>query len=491
MERTAYCVVTAVRRILFDYQIILSSNELPHTPMHAMVLRCMLSVALALVGGARAGAESAYSPAPVFSGLKSCVVPGIAGAQCAILNVPESRDGASRRTLPLRILLLPAETRKQGSIPIFVVAGGPGGTITEAAAAFGKSWERQEHDVVLVDQRGTGAGHRLDCFDPVDQRPFATPFTYEFTKRCRESLSKHFDLSQFSTPNSVADLEDVRQALGYNQIGLEAVSFGTYLSVMYMREHPDRVGAALLFSLVSPDNPVPLYFARSTQSSFDGLVAECEADPQCGAAFPALHDDFNAVLRRLKSAPATVAVKKPDGSVSSVSLNADDFADAVRVMLYVEARSRELPLLIHQARNGNYEPFVRIALDADTAFYHAARLGLFFSITCNEFISRIRPEDIAPATAGTFAGDHRVLGQIDSCSKWPKTHLPERMFSPFVVNVPTVLISGRLDPVTPPSWSEAARKFLPNSLRLIVPGGHGPWSPCTSAIGAQLFATRS
>jgi pimeloyl-ACP methyl ester carboxylesterase len=110
-----------------------------------------------------------------------------------------------------------------------------------------------------------------------------------------------------------------------------------------------------------------------------------------------------------------------------------------------------------------------------SGFYAGARFGLHYAITCNEFVDRIRPEEVDPATRGSYFGSWRVKGQIALCKAWPKTDLLGDYFKPFRSDVPAVLISGDTDPVAPPRWGDEVKSFMPNAIHLIVPGGgHTP-----------------
>jgi pimeloyl-ACP methyl ester carboxylesterase len=164
------------------------------------------------------------------------------------------------------------------------------------------------------------------------------------------------------------------------------------------------------------------------------------------------------------------------------------FADAVRVMMY--RTPREVPFVIEQAAAGNFSPFAEAGLRANRGVYTGARMGLHYCITCNEFVSRIRPEEIGPATRGTFLGSWRVKDQMAACKDWPKTELPADYFEPFRLETPAVLVSGAEDSASPPHWGEEAQSFMPNAIHIIVPGGgHTPEDGCTRSIRHELFRT--
>src|SRR6185437_2589205 len=134
------------------------------------------------------------------------------------------------------------------------------------------------------------------------------------------------------------------------------------------------------------------------------------------------------------------------------------------------AIDRRVPLLLKRARAGDYRPFAEIAMEHGRGLKQDVAMGLLLSVSCSEDVNRIRPEEVAKATAGSFIGDYRVRGQMAACSVWPKAQLAPDYDTPYRSNVPVLLVSGNLDPVTPPRWGAEAAKYFPNSLHIVVPG---------------------
>jgi pimeloyl-ACP methyl ester carboxylesterase len=279
--------------------------------------------------------------------------------------------------------------------------------------------------------------------------------------------------------------------MGYDKINLEAGSMGTYASQMYIRRHGEHVRSAYLTSLVPLANRVPLYHAQSAQLALDQLFSQCDKDSACHAAYPRLREDFAAVLAKVHQGPVLTWVRHPvTGAKTEVHLSEPAFADAVRVMMYSGERAREVPFLIEQAMAGDFSAFADAALRTIRGFYAGARFGLHYAITCNEFVHRIRPEEVEPATRGSYFGSWRVKAQMDLCKAWPKTELPGDYFKPFRSNTFALLISGDTDPVAPPRWGEEVKSFMPNAIHLVVPGGgHTPDNDCTRSIRSELFRT--
>ncbi|HKD42657.1 MAG TPA: alpha/beta hydrolase [Myxococcaceae bacterium] len=413
--------------------------------------------------------------------------------RCGVYNVFEDRRTRKGRKLPLKIVVIAARRPHPDQGPVFYMPGGPGETATEMAADMIDSVDRDEHDVVLVDERGTGDGHRLDCpslgSDDNLEGYLKPPFDPEAARDCRRKLERHFDLSQYTTAAFAEDLDEIRQAMGYAKINLDAGSFGTYAALMYIRRHGEHVRSAYLASVVTLSNRVPLYHAEAAQRALDELFRQCDQDAACHAAHPRLREDFTAVLAKVHERPVLTWVRHPTtGSRTEVHLAEPAFADAVRVMMYSGERARELPFLIEQARAGDFSPFADAAVRTIRGFYAGARFGLHYAITCNEFVDRIRPEEVEPATRGSYFGAWRVNGQIALCKAWPKTHLPGDHFEPFRSEVPAVLISGDTDPVTSPRWGEEVKSFMPNAIHLVVTGGgHTPDNDCTRSIRSEMF----
>jgi pimeloyl-ACP methyl ester carboxylesterase len=430
--------------------------------------------------------------------LRPCRVPDVdEELRCGTHDVPENRRLDGGRTLPLRVIVIPARAERPEKEPVFILAGGPGQAATGFAPFLVGSWERQHHPVVLVDQRGTGEGHRLDCplggSDDAPQGYLEPLFSDSSTFRaCREELEKRADLTQYTTPIAMQDLDEVRQALGYERIHLEGGSYGTRAALTYLRMYGQHVKSALLSGLVPMANRGPLFHAAAAQRAFEELVAECEAEAPCRAAHPHLREDLAAILQGLRDRPARVRVSHPvTGAATELLLSEGAFAEALRMMMYSVESGRSVPLLLQRARAGDFTPFAQTALQGSRGLRSSLRFGLMLSVTCDEDVARIHPEEVERETAGSFLGSQRVRGQLAACAEWPRATLPEEHFRPFRSEVPVVLLSGRLDPVTPPSWAEEARRSLPRSVHLVTPGAHVTMNECIASIGARLFRSAS
>jgi len=417
--------------------------------------------------------------------LKPCTLPGVDAAAkptCGTLTVYENRAARSGRTIGLRVVVFRATGPTRAPDPIFFIAGGPGSSVVNDEAAFlarDPGGLRARRDLVLVDQRGTGGSHPIDCvfYGPPDSlQAFLGDFMPPAAvRRCRETYAKDTDLTQYTTTIAVDDLDDVRAALGATQINLSGGSYGTRAAQEYMRRHPDRVRSATLFGLVPPSERIPQHFARDAQSSLDAIVAECAADAACRGAFPRLGDDIREVFDGLRRSPARVTVEHPrTNQPVTVSLSRDMVAETLRYMLYQSGSASLVPAAMHQAATGDFTWLARRSLRARWADGKGTFDGLYAAITCAEDVPMTDAALESAEAKGTFLGDYRMRNQRAACEVWGRSPVPADFVTPVRSKAAVLLVTGALDPVTPPRNADEVARTLPNSVKVVVPsGGHG------------------
>ncbi|MGH6616919.1 alpha/beta fold hydrolase [Sphingomonas sp.] len=389
------------------------------------------------------------------------------------------------------MIVLPASSGKARE-PVFVLGGGPGQAATELASDY-KEGEFADHDLVFMDVRGTGEGHALDCPGGSDETPeaYLEPFLAAGAgfAACRDELQRHADLTQYTTMAAMRDLDDLRRAMGFETINIDSGSYGTRAALIYIHMFGDHVRAAVLNSSVPVENRAPLYHAAAAQRAFDLLVEQCAADASCHAAYPYISADLWTVLNRLRAKPEHVTIAHPiTHAPLQVILSASGFADALRVMLYSADAGRRVPRLLQDAKMGNLAPFAEAAMLSSRRLANSIRTGLLLSFTCSEDVRRIRPDEVARATKGSFIGDQRVRSQMAACAIWPRTHVPKDYYAPVKSNVPVLIISGEVDPVTPPAWGKMMLRSFPNGIQVILPAGHTPYNDCTVSLSTRLYA---
>lgn len=432
-------------------------------------------------------ATSAGAQTPALE-MRPCELPHGAGpGRCGTYWALENRAQPDGRRIPINVTVVPARSATPRPDPIFFFVGGPGQTASDLAGFWVQAQEREHRDIVLVDQRGTGRDHPLPCRlsgSPDNLQGYLDPiFNAELFRRCRAELEPRADLVHYTTADYVDDVDEVRRALGYDKINVQGGSYGTRVVLFYLRQYPRNARTAYMTGLYPATSRNPLYHAADSQAALDSIFALCAREAGCSAAFPNLRREFAETLERLRRQPARVTIPHPQtGAPLELALDANAFAEGVRVTMYNWDRARRLPLLLHRAHGGDYAAFAATALTNNAALRDMLFFGLGMSTVCQEDMPRITEADIVAETRNTFLGDHRVRTQRAACGEWPRRPLPASLADPVVSDVPALLVSGAYDPATAPRWGTVAARTLRNSLHLVVPGGHTPQSPCLDRI---------
>lgn len=412
-----------------------------------------------------------------FSRLKPCRLPGIGEELlCGKLTVFENRQTRTGRKIDLNVVVLRAFDPKNKAEPLFDLAGGPGIASTSAAmfyATDGKEY-RRKHDIVLVDQRGTGKSNPLTA-EPVKKTPqdyLSEMYPVDYVKNLRRTLEQHADLTQYTTSIAMDDLDDVRSWLGYERINLFGLSYGSRAVLVYLRQHPDRVHTATIAGVAPTYLKMPLHHSEGAARAMELLLQACEQDRQCQQAFPQVRDKWATVLAQLGRQPARVQYSPPDrtGPVT-VEIERDIFAEKIRNWMYGRDKASRIPLIVHEAAKGDFAPFLHEAISPSPTDFIAD--GMYLSVTCAEDVPFIDQEEAAKLNAGNPFGNYRVFQQTRACSMWPQGKIPADFLEPVSSKVPVLILSGNFDPVTPPKYSEEVAKSLPNSRRVVIPqAGH-------------------
>jgi pimeloyl-ACP methyl ester carboxylesterase len=430
--------------------------------------------------------------------LLPCHVPGVREeVRCGNVFVWENRDHPARRRLALRIVALPSRAPTPARDPVFVLAGGPGAAATALAPSYARAQAlRARHDIVLVDQRGTGASNPLRChlfgLDALAGREAALlgdALPPAAVERCRQRLEGQADLSQYSTARAADDLDEVRSALGYQRIDLLGGSYGTLVAQVYLRRHPDAVRAVVLDGVVPLDEPLPLHHAAAGDRALKLLLAECAKDPLCHAAYPRLPEELDQLFATLDRRPEVHVQTR--GKTLAVTPSRPLIAEALRLMLYGDDAA-DVPFLIDKASRGDLGPLVERALRSRLDIESHLALGANLAVLCSEDLPFIDDAAAARETAGTLLGDARIRELRAACAVWPHVDLTPAERAPVVSRVPTLLLSGERDPVTPPEFGARVASHLPDSRQLVLPhGGHGARGDCVSDLVADFLERAS
>ncbi len=456
-----------------------------------------------LISLALATAAAMPQMATAADGLQACRVPGIKyEIQCGKVSrlLDPARPQGPR--IDVHYAVVPAMARNKLPDPVFLLAGGPGQSAIELAGVALNSMGalarlHARRDLVFVDQRGTGRSASLACPErPLRSLAEATDPDMQWRElaQCRASLEKlpyiqkPSDLGYFTTTLAMQDLDAVRQALGAQRINLIGVSYGTRAALEYLRQFPQSVRRSVLDGVAPPDMVLPASVGEDNQAALDALWASCGGKSACAQAFPRLAADWAALKASL---PKVVTVRHPStGEAQNLTLTREVLMALLRPALYSPLLSAGLPQAITHAAAGRYEGLVGLATAMALRGRTGLASGMHFSVICSEDAPRMASSASAtPAAAAPDFSDDFERQYRRVCADWPRGPVPAAFYQLSASPSPVLLLSGGLDPVTPPRHAERAAKALGENARsVIVPNaGHGVLSVSCMAEPVRDF----
>jgi pimeloyl-ACP methyl ester carboxylesterase len=442
--------------------------------MPRTLARATLALAFALSLGSAPGAAGAQT-------LTDCRVAGLRNSvRCGVVRRPLDPARPDGQKIDIHYAVVPALARRKLPDPVFLIAGGPGQSAIDVASQVMPLFSRlnNRRDIVFVDQRGTGQSAPLNCEDPkresLDQQS-GNDEQVRIMIACNAALLKlpyihaPADLGFFTTPIAMQDLDAVRRQLGASRIDLVGVSYGTRAALDYLRQFPNAVRRVVLDSVAPPDMVLPASFSTDGQAALDSVFTACAREPACARAYPHLHADWEKLLASLPK--AATAPHPLTGQPEHFTLTRDMVLGAVRGALYNPVIAAALPAAISQAAAGRYEGLIGIGSVLGSRRGLQLAMGMHFSVVCAEDAPLLdKTADPPGADFGRSVADlyQRV------CAAWPRGAVPPAFYTIPPSRVPTLLLSGGIDPATPPRHgARVAAALGPSARQVVVPhAGH-------------------
>ena len=425
--------------------------------------------------------------------LEDCALTSPSGdqtdARCGILIVPENRAEPDGSQIELHIAVIPAITRSPEPDALFLLAGGPGQSAIETFPAMLPVIFKihEERDIVLVDQRGTGDSNPLRCADPEDET-LNNEEALQIIRSCPSTLDA--DLRFYTTEIAMTDLDEVRQALGYETINIYGASYGTRAALTYLRMFPTHVRTVTLDAVVDPGFVMFMDAAKDGQAALDAFFVRCETDDACNTAFPDVKNEFYQLLTRLEAAPADITIPHPlTHEPLELTVTRRLIASMVFNTLYVPDLVATLPLSIHEAyADQDYVPLLSAGFLVNAGLYD----GMFYAVACTEDAPLISAAEASKHSEGSVFGD-LTADFVETCAAWPKGNVSSEFRAPVVSDVPALILSGQVDPITPPVHAEEVAASLTNELNLVFGGmGHGNLANrCTTKLFTDFIESGS
>jgi len=394
--------------------------------------------------------------------------------ECGWLEVAENPEQPDGRKIQVRVARIPARGRVAEPDPLVFFAGGPGQSATESWPILAGALKKvnENRDILLVDQRGTGQSNPLKC----PQIELAEALSLDWdelarsTRECLDSLDG--DPRYYTTTIAMHDIDAARAALGYEQVNLYGGSYGTRAAQVYLRLFPEKVRSVVLDGVVPQSLALGTEHAKKLDQAIYRVLAACDADVLCGAAFPDTTGNLGTLIGELDITPVDITVEHPTtGEPFPLTFNREVLATALRFLTYSADTQAMLPLLIHEA--ATEQRFDRLAsqmLIAATGLQQSISQGMEMSVMC--------AEDFPLYPAETEPGDYLLSDIMEKavniqCNIWPRGPVPENFHDPVSGDVPVLLLSGELDPVTPPEYGDQVAVHFTSSRHLVATGqGH-------------------
>lgn len=421
--------------------------------------------------------------------------------ECGMLSVPELYSKRFGKKLQLAVLVLKSTSPNKKPDPIIYLQGGPGGAALETVSTWQHSPWRMERDIILIDQRGTG-------YSEPDLR---CPETYEYfdylsgVEACRDRLAKLVDLQAFNSRENAADIDLLRKTLGFKEVNLFGVSYGTRLALTIMRDYPKGIRSVILDSVYPPQvnrlAETDANFYRLMQKVFE----DCRNDNDCYAAYPTLEQDFSAGLQMLNENPAQILS-------DSLYLNGDDLLNLFFQSMYDERITPSLPYSISKLGDGDYNSilllltgiakpqelennvslvgkFIQIIIEQlRNQWREVEAEGVYYSTECQEDILFHTAKQVNQSVAQlpTFiqdAAQNQAETMFEICKLWRVKKSPILEDQPITSDIPTLVLAGVYDPVTVPAWGELASRTLSKSYFYTFPNAaHGVFASGDCAV---------
>ena len=416
--------------------------------------------------------------------------PGVV-VQCGYLIVPESRRSPSNATLRLYTVVIRSIASDPAPDPVLYLSGGPGSHAVEVVPfLMGEVLLPllQERDVIVFDQRGTGLSEpSLAC--PEDNQVVLNNLATDIKgedltslhlgalAECKERLVKEgVNLDAYNSAENAADIADLREQLGIQEWNLLGVSYGTKLALTTMRDHPAGIRSAILDSAYPLEVAIHSEAVSNVDRALKELFTSCADDTRCDTAFPDLEQKLFDVLELLDKDPVgTTVFSQLKGTDHKVLVNGERFLETVIEALYITEIIPLVPEMIYQAGEGNLRHFDFIAGVTLGQMDFLSR-GMFMSVQCADEIPFTTAEE-AMGAVNKFPRLRPyidVTAPFDFCGVWNVSPSLSAENQPVSSGIPTLILAGQYDPVTPPSWGRQVQRSLSSSYLLEFPGnGHG------------------
>lgn len=394
-------------------------------------------------------------------------------AECGRLTVSVNRE-VPEQTIELNVAVVRSDSDKKKPDALLLLAGGPGQSAVESFVPMLGILQNvfKHRDIVLVDQRGTGNSYPLRCELSEDEAAEVMDTQSEAWKtwlgNCRSQIK--VDVNHFTTTDAILDLEAVRVALGVPQWNLYGGSYGTRKALTYMQMFSDSVRVAVLDGVVPQSEALSSSHEQNLQSTLRRIFAYCQQDSSCNEAFGDAEQQMWDFLASLEKQPLSLQIAGSHGRFEPFELTREQAVIALRMFSYTPETMGLIPLLVSLAKHQQPENLAYQSQMIWSQLEQGLNNALELSVVCAEDTPFMQPQ---PARANSLFGNDFYQLSKQRCEIWGSRAVDAAFKQDVVSDIPTLLLSGELDPVTPPAFAEKAAASLSRSTQLVAKGqGH-------------------
>jgi pimeloyl-ACP methyl ester carboxylesterase len=437
--------------------------------------------------------------------------PQEAAISCGFVVVPEDHLNHNGKTIRVAVAVFEDESPNHQPDPVILLAGGPGEKTMDNAHQLASFLAplHKNRDLIVFDQRGVGLSEpALECpgweqvqYEVLDEpdAEIAMQTTFEGLMLCGDRLeSEGHNLAAYNTLQNAADVNAIRNALGYEKLNLYGGSYGSHLAQAVMRDFPEAIRSVVLTSVYPLERSLFIDATTSTAEALMYLVERCEAEEACNQAYPDLETVLFEVIERLNAEPLELTLTDPiSGEEHEAVLTGDAAFANLAALLYQTQLIPAIPQAIYDVYNGDYALMTQLR-SINLVFIEALSRGMEFSVLCADDLVGQTPEDLLAARAElppelNQTVDPEILIEYSIfgiCENWPVEESGAWVKEPVVSNIPTLLLAGEFDPVTPPEYGQLVASHLSQGYFFEFPGiGHDITvaSPCTSEMAGAFL----
>ena len=426
----------------------------------------MASVGLCLDSSRPAAAEDAtvkFNP---------CYIAGVKDRlRCTDIDLPLDYTNPGGERISVHVTIVPAKASTPAPDPFLVFAGGPGQAAGDYGLLVRAAFDpiHAKRDIILIDQRGTGQSAGLKCGG--DEIPYPLDRFTATTKFCFDQAPKL--ARQITMENTVRDTDEIRAKLGIEKLNLWGGSYGTRTVALYLKRCPKHVRSLIVDGVLPPDVSLFETAGQSAERAKHLIAEDCAASPACNSRFPDFEAQIDALLDKAKAGDLRYQGPDPvSGEMQDIEFGFGMMVEALRASFYGADSTVFLPLVVDDASKGNLRPLVA-AMSNGAGVSDSMYLGNTLSILCGDEIGRVDDASAQRAGEGSFAADSYYRFWKAGCMGWQASPAAPDAFEPARGDVPALVLSGNLDPITPPTMGDHFVAGFPNGRHLVVGGtGH-------------------